>query len=134
MTRREIRDSAFKLLFETLLRDDPLEELYAIAEGIDEIIVNDAVKELVEGVLTHAEELDQTVESFSPKRTLSRIAKMNLAILRLGLYEILYDSGTPMNAAIHEAVLLAQTYGCAEDVSFVNGILGAYSRAHAEDA
>ena len=53
MTRREIRDSAFKLIFEQLLRGDDIEELYEIAEEIEEISVNDEVKKLVNGTLEH---------------------------------------------------------------------------------
>lgn len=130
MTRREVRDSAFKLMFEQLLRNDPVEELYADAEGIEEIIINDSVKELVEGSVAHAQELDAIIASYSAKRELARIPKVNAAVLRIALYEILYDDGTPMNAAINEAVLLAQTYAGSEDVSFVNGVLGAYARAN----
>lgn len=130
MTRREVRDCAFKLVFEKLLRDDPIEELYAIADEIDEITVNEPVKALVEGTLSHAEELDGIIAQHSAKRELSRIAKINTAVLRIALYEILYDDGTPMNAAINEAVLLSQTYAQPEDVAFVNGILGAYARAN----
>ena len=48
MTRREIRDSAFKLVFEQLLRDDDINDLYEIAEEVDEITVNDEVKKIVE--------------------------------------------------------------------------------------
>ncbi|MBR0142127.1 MAG: transcription antitermination factor NusB, partial [Ruminococcus sp.] len=59
MTRREIRDSAFKLLFEQLLRDDDIQELYDIAEEISEITVNDEVKKLVDGTLEHKDELDE---------------------------------------------------------------------------
>ena len=106
--RRMIRDSAMKLLFEKSLRDDSLEELYAIAEEIDEIIVNDAVKELVEGTIA-------------------------LTILRLAIYEILYDEGTPVNAAVSEAVILAETYSASdEDIRFVNGLLGAFTKELAE--
>ena len=128
MTRREVRDCAFKLIFEKLLRDDPIEELYAI-----EITVNDQVRELVEGTLDKTEELDRIISEYSSKRGLSRIAKINIAVLRIALYEILYDEKTPMNAAINEAVQLSQTYAQQEDVSFVNGVLGAYARAHSSE-
>lgn len=128
MTRREVRDCAFKLIFEKLLRDDPIEELYAIADEVDEITVNDQVRELVEGTLDKTEELDRIISEYSSKRELSRIAKINIAVLRIALYEILYDEKTPMNAAINEAVQLSQTYAQQEDVSFVNGVLGAYAR------
>ncbi|MBR3282985.1 MAG: transcription antitermination factor NusB [Ruminococcus sp.] len=128
MTRREIRDSAFKLVFEQLLRDDDINELYAIAEEIDEITVNDEVKKIVEGTLEHAEELDNIISGYSRSRSISRISKLNLAILRIALYESIYDDNTPMNAAISEAIKLSMVYTYQEDTSFINGVLGAFSR------
>ncbi len=129
MTRREIRDSAFKIIYESLLRDDPVEELFEIAEGIDEIPLNDDVKEMVLNVLEKSPELDKMISEYSKKRAFSRIAKINVAVLRIAFYEILYNSEIPVNAAVHEAVLLAQNYSYKEDVSFVNGILGVYTRS-----
>ena len=128
MSRREIRDSAFKLVFEQLLRDDDIQELYDIAEEIDEITVNDEVKKIVEGTISHADELDGIIAGYSKSRAVSRISKLNLAILRIALYECLYDENTPVNAAISEAVSLAMTYTYQEDASFINGVLGAFSR------
>lgn len=128
MSRREIRDSAFKLVFEQLLRDDDIQELYDIAEEIDEITVNDEVKKIVEGTISHADELDGIIAGYSKSRAVSRISKLNLAILRIALYECLYDDNTPVNAAISEAVSLAMTYTYQEDASFINGVLGAFSR------
>ncbi|MBO7394749.1 MAG: transcription antitermination factor NusB [Ruminococcus sp.] len=132
MSRRDVRDSAFKLVFEQLLRDDDIQELYEIAEEIDEITVNDEVKQLVDGTLVHAEELDGIIENYSKSRKLSRISKLNHAILRIALYECLYDENTPMSAAISEAVKLAMTYTYKEDASFINGVLGAFSRDRGE--
>lgn len=129
MTRREIRDCAFKLIYEKLLRDDPIEELYEIAAEIDEIMVSDDVKELVEGVLERAEELDGKISEFSTKRVISRIPRINIAILRIAIYEILYDDKTPVNAAINEAVLLSQAYSYKEDTSFVNGVLSSFAKS-----
>lgn len=133
MTRREIRDSAFKLVFEQLLRDDNIEELYEIAEEIDEITVNDDVKKLVEGTLAHKDELDAIISGYSKSRSLARISKLNLAILRIALYEALYDENTPMNAAISEAIKLSMVYTYQEDTSFINGVLGAFSRDRAKE-
>ncbi|MBQ1339139.1 MAG: transcription antitermination factor NusB [Ruminococcus sp.] len=133
MTRREIRDSAFKLVFEQLLRDDDIQELYEIAEEIDEITVNDEVKKIVEGTLSHAEELDGIISGYSKSRSISRISKLNLAILRIALYESIYDDNTPMNAAISEAIKLSMTYTYQEDTSFINGVLGAFSRDRSKE-
>ena len=134
MSRREIRESAFKLVFEQLLRDDDIQELYDIAEEIDEIIVNEDVKKIVEGTLAHAEELDGIISNYSKSRSLARISKLNITILRIALYESLYDENTPMNAAISEAVNLANTYSYAEDSKFINGVLGAFSRDQGKKA
>ena len=128
MNRREVRDCAFKIIFESLLRDDTIEELYEIANEVEEITVNDKVKEIVEGVVNNAEILDELIIKFSPKRNINRISKINLAILKIAFYEILFDELTPTNVAINEAVQLAKTYAQSEDVAFVNGLLGTYSR------
>lgn len=133
MTRREIRDSAFKLVFEQLLRDDDIQELYDIAEEIDEISVNDEVKKIVEGTIAHAEEIDGIIAGYSRSRSISRISKINLAILRIALYEAIYDENTPVNAAISEAINLSMTYTYKEDTSFINGVLGAFSREHKKE-
>lgn len=123
-----------KLLFEMTLRDDPVSVLYEIAEEIDEIIVDDDVRALVDGTLAHQDEIDALIQKFSPKRSINRIAKLSLAILRLAVYEILYDDLTPTNAAINEAVLLAENYSCnTEDVRFINGLLGALARAQSKE-
>ena len=129
MTRREVRDYAFRLIFEKLLRDDPIEELYEIAEEVDELMVEDSVKVLVEGVLEKADEIDEKIASFSTKRAFSRIPKINIAILRIAFYEILYDDKTPVNAAINEAVLISQAYSYKEDTSFVNGVLSSFAKS-----
>jgi N utilization substance protein B len=60
---------------------------------------------------------------------LGRIAKINLAILRIAFYEIMYDDRTPVNAAISEAVHLSEKYSLEKDTAFVNGVLGAYSKS-----
>lgn len=132
MTRSEIRDSAFKLVFEQLLRDDDIQELYDIAEEIEEITVNDDVKAIVDGALAHCEEIDGIIESYSKSRKLSRISKLNHAILRIAIYECLYDDRTPDNAAISEAIKLAEEYAFREDMNFINGVLGAFSRDRAK--
>lgn len=128
MTRREIRDYSFKLIYEKLLRDDPIEELYEIAAEIDEIMVSDEVKTLVEGVLSKASEIDEKISELSTKRTISRISKINIAILRIAIFEILYDDKTPVNVAISEAVLLSEKYSFKEDTRFVNGVLSTFAK------
>ncbi|MDE6502199.1 MAG: transcription antitermination factor NusB [Ruminococcus sp.] len=128
MSRREIRDNAFKIIFENLLRDDDISELYDIAEEVEEITVNDDVKKIVEGTVAHCQEIDGIISGYSKSRSISRISRLNLAILRIALYEAVYDENIPVNVAISEAVNLAKTYAYQEDISFINGVLGAFAR------
>ncbi|HNX64662.1 MAG TPA: transcription antitermination factor NusB [Oscillospiraceae bacterium] len=132
MKRREIRESAFKLTFESLFRDDSADEIIALAEDVEEITVNDDVIKLFKGTLEKSEELNMIIEKYSEKRALDRIPKVNIAVLKLALYEILYDEKVPLNVAINEAVLISKKYSQEADVNFVNGVLGAYSRAEGE--
>ena len=86
------------------------------------------MKKIVQGTLDHAEELDGIISKYSKSRSISRISKLNLAILRIAMYESLYDDNTPMNAAISEAIKLSMMYTYQEDTAFINGVLGAFSR------
>lgn len=129
MTRHEIRECAFLILFEMSFREDETaEDMYTLAEEVQELTVTDAVKTMVEGVLLHKDALDEIIAKYSTKRSISRLPKLNLTILRLALFEILYDDTMPDNAAISEAITLAGVYTYQEDTAFINGVLGAYVR------
>lgn len=127
--RREVRQSAFLLSFEKLFLNDTLESIFETAEELNDIVpVDDEVKSLVRGIFDKKDELDEIISKYSDKRTVSRIPKINLAILRLAIYEALYDEKVPVNVAISEAVYLTQKYALDPDISFVNGVLGSFAK------
>lgn len=128
-SRRENRESAFILIFEKLFRNDTIDEILELAENIDDFVINSDVITTFTNVVEKADELDEIITNFSEKRSVDRIPKVNLAILRLALYEAIYDEKVPQNVAINEAVLLAKKFAQEPDVSFINGVLGAYSRS-----
>ena len=136
--RREIRESAFLLIFEKMFRqDEELDDIFMSAMEVNEIIVNDEVKKLVENVCgkqddTKPPERLGIISKFSNKRTVERIPKINLAILRLAIYEAIYEENVPVNVAISEAVALAGKYALEPDVSFVNGVLGSFAKEQEE--
>ena len=129
MSRHDIRKQAFELLFAQEINDYLPEELIAINEDFDETEINSDVKKLFLNTLSHKEELDEIIASLSQKRSISRIPKSALSLLRLSLYEIKYDEKVPTSVAINEAVLLSKEYCDESDVAFINGLLGAYSRS-----
>lgn len=127
--RRDVRESALILTFEKLLRDDSLEEIFETASEAESVIVNNEVKALVCGIIEKSDEIDEIISKYSDKRAVERIPKINLAVLRLAIYEAIYDEKVPVNVAISEAVYLVGKYALDSDVSFVNGVLGSYSRS-----
>lgn len=129
MTRHEVRECAFLILFEMSFREDETaEEMYELAEEVQDLTVTDSVRQMVEGVLLHKDALDEIIAKYSTKRSISRLPRLNLTILRLALFEILYDETMPDNAAISEAIALAGEYTYQEDTAFINGVLGKYVR------
>ena len=129
--RRDIRESAFIISFEMLFRDDSIDELFESAAEIEDIVLNKDVRKTGDGIVAHSSEIDAEISSLSNKRSISRIPRINLAILRLAIYEALYDDKVPVNVAISEAVKLAEKYALEPDVSFINGVLGAFARKRA---
>ena len=127
--RREVRQAAFLLSFEKLFLDDDLEKIFEGAEALDEfILVDDEVKKLVRSLFDKQDELDGIISRYSDKRAVSRIPKVDLAVVRLALYEELYDDNVPVNVAISEAVGLTEKYALDPDISFVNGLLGSFAK------
>ncbi len=131
MTKHEIREYAFLLLYESVVRAEELEsveELYASTEEMLEILIPAKVKQYVNGVLSEVETLDKIIASYSKQRSLKRVPAINRTILRLALYELRNMPQTPVNVVVSEAVQLSQAYAYPEDTAFVNGVLGAYVR------
>jgi len=105
------------------------DELYKDKPGTKQL---DYITRLVTGITEHLAELDGYIEKYAVGWKFSRISRTAAAILRLAMYEVLYMPDIPDSAAINEAVELAKRYETPETVSFINGILGSFSRGEAE--
>lgn len=127
MTRRQLRENVFKLLFmENFHSKEEYEETAALfMDSLDELTPEDrdVVKERAENVICHLPEIDEALAAASKGWKLDRMGKAELSILRLAYYEIKLDEEIPQNVAINEAVLLAKKYADDASGSFVNGIL-----------
>lgn len=139
MTRREIRDKIFKIVFTAEFNtqeemkeqlelafdtempgdeeDDPM--LYASVSEKDKEYITDKVMD----ILAHKDAIDNTISEISEGWKLPRIGKEELAILRLGVYEVVYDETIPEKVAINEAVELANKYCDVSASKFVNALL-----------
>ncbi|CAM3472371.1 transcription antitermination factor NusB [Kibdelosporangium persicum] len=123
--RSKARKRAVDLLFEAQLRNvDPVSLLADRVGSPDVPPVNDYTVTLVEGVQTHLTRIDELLAEHSEGWTLDRMPAVDLAVLRLGLYELLWASDVPDPVAIDEAVQLAKMLSTDDSPRFVNGLLG----------
>ena len=87
------------------------------------------VDQVIGGVSAHQQELDELVSKYSVDWAIDRIARVDLSILRVAIYEMLYrKEDVPAGAAINEAVELAKRYGGERSYAFINGILGSVAK------
>ena len=127
MTRHEMRECIFCLLFQnefygTTEFDEQMENFLA-EKSLSENKENE-IREKVKRLIENLPMIDEKISEYAKGWKLDRIAKAELAILRLGIYEAQFDESVPVGVAINEAVELAKAYGDENGASFVNGILG----------
>lgn len=132
-SRHTIRIAAFQTLFALIATpDEDREQLYRQLLKLD---ANEEIpaylEELVNGVLDHQEEIDQTISQYlEPGWTVERLERPNLVILRLALYELQFEK-LPVAVAINEALQLAKSFSDDKSRRFINGVLGHYEQEHA---
>ena len=127
MTRRELREQVFKLLFGLEFHDVselPAQIAYAEHEQIWDETDGAYIREKCMDVAAHIEEIDSAVNEVSEGWKTTRMGKVELTLIRLAVYEMRFEEGIPVRVAINEAVELAKKYGREDSPSFINGILG----------
>jgi len=130
MTRREAREQAFCLLFEQAVGGESMNDiLHAAAEARD-LIPDPFAEEIALGAEEQTEKIDQVISRNIRGWNLRRLSKVTLALLRLSVYELLFQPETPASVSINEAVELAKTYGGKDDAPYINGVLASVARKH----
>lgn len=128
MSRRELREQIFKLLFRVEFnhKDDMPEQIQLFFQQNDEQVSEKKQEEITqkyEKIVECLEEIDEIIEQTANGWTIGRMGKVDLAILRLAVYEMKKDEDIPVSVAINEAVELAKKFGQDESPSFINGVL-----------
>lgn len=128
MSRINARKDAFCLLFQRSFvgQEDMNEAKELFFEENHDIDEKDKafILENVNGVLENIEKIDEIINNSAKGWSTSRMAKVDLAILRLSVYEMLFAKDAPKSVIINEAVELAKKYSSDEAPSFINGVLG----------
>lgn len=134
-SRRQARVIALQALYEAdttdhtadevliRLANEPMSENTNAVEPLGEEPRSFA-RALVEGVLQHRAELDETIARSAPSWPMDQMSRIDKNILRLAIFEILFDNRVPLKAAINEAVELGKRFGSESSSRFINGVLG----------
>lgn len=122
--RGKARNRALDILFEAEQRQvTPFSVIKERREHTDQII-NPYTVEVVEGVVSLQETIDEFLTTYAQGWTLERMPNVDRIILRIGTWELLYNEDVPDSVAVSEAVSLARTLSTDDSPAFINGLLG----------
>ena len=133
MSRRELREQIFKLLFRIEFNSD--EEMKAQCElffdSPDEVFSTEDekyIKDKYDQIYSRINDIDRLINEKAKGWDSDRMGKVELTIIRLGVYEIMYDDDVPESVAINEAVELAKKFGQDKSHGFVNAVLAKFAQ------
>ncbi|MBU5214295.1 MULTISPECIES: transcription antitermination factor NusB [Heyndrickxia] len=121
MKRRTAREKALQALFQIDINEaSPDEAIKNVVKGEEN---DEYLNELVHGTSNHLNEIDEMIAQHLEKWTINRLAKVDLNILRLGVFELMYVDDIPANVAINEALEVSKRFGDEQSSKFINGVL-----------
>ena len=131
MTRRQLRENVFKMLFRVEFHDDKElpEQLILFEDELEPISEDEKIymTNKYKDIYAHIEELDAAINEVSKGWKTIRMGKVDLTLIRLAVYEIRFEEAIPVKVSINEAVELAKKYGTDDSPAFVNGILAKFA-------
>lgn len=135
MGRRYVRSKALQILFQIDVGKVAPEK--AIAHVLDEEKLSlkdiEFARSLVLGTISHLDRIDEIISRHTKDWHLSRMANVDRSVLRMAVYEMLYEPDIPEGVSINEAIELAKIFGSEESGGFVNGVLDHIRRSLAEN-
>ncbi len=130
MGRKQAREGTMKILYQMEMNEDFSDEALDIFfdnftfDELEKEYILDAMKKIKENL----DFIDKHIESYSEGWNLNRLAKIDLAALRIAVYEILYRKDIPIEVSINEAIEIVKKYSTEESFKFINGVLGGFVR------
>lgn len=130
LARRRAREAALQMLYQCEVgRAGAFETIATYWPARDDDVLDDPLREfanrLVRGTLDRQEEIDRLLTAHAQNWRIERMTVIDRLVLRLGVYEMLAESGTPSKVIINEAIELARSFSGEDAVAFVNGVLDA---------
>ena len=128
MSRHKLREQVFKLLFRIEFNDsvemEEQKELFFITSDVETTEEESIyIEEKYQAVVDKLDKIDELISSNAKGWSIDRMSKVDLTILRLGVYEMIFDDTIPEDVALNEAIELAKEFGQDQSYSFINGVL-----------
>lgn len=134
--RSKARKQSLDLLYESDIRNKPAIELLALRDVVDDgpdaRPIRDYTKVLITGIDTHKRKIDELISTYAKGWDMDRLPTVDRNILRLGIYEILWQEDVPEGVAIDEALILAKELSTEESSGYIHGVLGRIASIRAE--
>ncbi|MGM0501726.1 MAG: transcription antitermination factor NusB [Bacillota bacterium] len=129
LTRHQSREIAVQVLYQIDIKQDSLESnLDDLQEEHPNLELEDSfLADIINGTYQHIAEIDQLVNDNIDNWKVKRMAKVDRNVIRLAIYELLYQDDIPVAVSINEAVELAKSFSNQESAKFVNGVLAKLS-------
>lgn len=136
MTRRNARELVMQMVYEGSFHEeaereriiyDKIREIDAEEKKRNKVVI-EFIQSLYFGIFEHLKEIDELIEKSATNWSFARIAKVDLSILRLAIYEVKFTD-VPQKVAVNEAVEIAKMYSTEKSPRFINGVLGSVIKA-----
>ncbi|MBQ7821641.1 MAG: transcription antitermination factor NusB [Clostridia bacterium] len=135
MNRHEAREAALGLVFERSFKpDEDSSKLYELAKEERALEEDEYVRRVTAGVFENLERIDALIEGSAKGWKINRMPGVSLALMRICVYEMLFEADIPINVSLNEAVELAKKFDGDDAPAFVNGVLNKISKNMPEKA
>lgn len=130
MGRKVARESAMKIIFQMEVNNDFSLDTIDVYFDNNETTEDEKkyIREAVKTIIDNIEVIDKSIEKYSQGWKINRMPKVDLAIVRVAVYEILYREDIPIQVSINEALEISKKYSSEESSKFINGLLGGFVR------
>jgi len=128
MNRRKSREIAMKLLFEAAIKKEGYAEVIEDFKEHTDVDLSDVdmeyITRILKGISENQQAVDQHIEKYLINWKLYRLSKIDLSILRIATYEILFEEDIPDKVSVNEGIELAKKFSEEKSANFINGVLG----------
>lgn len=130
MGRKLAREETMKLLFQMEMNNDYSDDIVELYIDENEFTHDEEeyIRDAVETIKINLSDIDESIRKYIKGWKIHRLAKVDLSVLRIAVYELTYRKDIPMEVTINEAIEICKKYSTDESSKFINGVLGSFVR------